>query len=72
MKKLLSVLAFCSVMICSNAIAHSDHGIISGQAAVNIVNKSIPKMTFKEFGFEVGKLTILLSGNRTQSRSISF
>lgn len=56
MKKLLSVLALCSVITCSNAFAHSDHGIISGQAALNIVNKSIPKMTFKEFGFEVGKL----------------
>lgn len=56
MKKILSVLTLCSAMICSNVSAHSDHGIISGQAAINIANKSLPQMTFKEFGFEVGKL----------------
>lgn len=56
MKKLLSVLALCSTIFCSNVAAHSDHGVISGQAAINIVSKSLPQMTFKEFGFEVGKL----------------
>lgn len=56
MKKLLSVLALCSTILCSNVAAHSDHGVISAQAAINIVSKSLPQMTFKEFGFEVGKL----------------
>ena len=50
MQKLLSVLAVCSTIFCSNVAAHSDHGVI------NIVSKSLPQMTFKEFGFEVGKL----------------
>lgn len=56
MNKLLSVLALCSTIFCSNVAAHSEHGVISGQAAVNIVGKSLPQMTFKTFGFEVGKL----------------
>jgi hypothetical protein len=56
MKKLLSILALCSAIFCSNVTAHSAHGDISGQAAINIVSKSLPQMTFKEFGFEVGKL----------------
>jgi hypothetical protein len=56
MKKRLSVLMLCSALFCSNVAAHSSHGVISGQAAINIVSKSLPQMTFKEFGFEVGKL----------------
>jgi hypothetical protein len=59
MKKLLTVLTLCSGLICGNVSAHGDHdkrGVISEQAAISIANKSLTQMTFKEFGFEVGKL----------------
>lgn len=56
MNKLLSALTLCSGLFCSAALAHSEHGIISGQAAISIANKSLAQMTFKDFGFQVGKL----------------
>jgi len=59
MKKLLTVLTICSGLICGNVAAHGDHNrptIVSEQAAISIANKSLAQMTFKEFGFEVGKL----------------
>ncbi|MFT4995498.1 MAG: putative cupredoxin-like copper-binding protein [Paraglaciecola sp.] len=39
-----------------SALAHSDHGVISGQTALSIASKSVKKLAFKDFGFEVGKL----------------
>lgn len=56
MKKYLSAVALCSVFFCANISAHSDHGAINGQTAINIAAKSAKQMTFKDFGFEVGKL----------------
>ena len=37
-------------------MAHSDHGAISDAAAVQIAHKTIQQMTFKDFGYSVGKL----------------
>jgi len=56
MKKLLSTLLFCAVFVSGGVLAHADHGIISGQQAISIAAKSVKQMTFKDFGFEVGKL----------------
>lgn len=39
-----------------SALAHADHGVISGQGAIKVAAKSLNQMTFKDFGFEVGKL----------------
>lgn len=38
------------------AIAHGDHGSISESSAVYIANNAVKKMTFKDMGFQVGKL----------------
>lgn len=56
MKKYLTATALCCVLISGGTLAHSDHGVISGQMAISIAAKSVKQMTFKDFGFEVGKL----------------
>ena len=49
-------MVLCCTLISGNALAHGDHGVISGQKAISIAAKSVKQMTFKDFGFEVGKL----------------
>lgn len=39
------------------AISHGDHGSINGQQAISISQKVIKQMTFKDFGFQAGKLS---------------
>jgi hypothetical protein len=56
MKTLLSTLTFMLLLVQGASFAHSDHGVISGQTAMNITKSSLKKMAFKDFGFEVGKL----------------
>ncbi|MCC2605309.1 DUF6488 family protein [Planctobacterium marinum] len=56
MNKLLSIITLCGALLTSNVQAHGDHGVISGQKAVSIAATHIQKMTFKDAGFEVGKL----------------
>ena len=58
MTKLLSALTLCSVLLSVNVMAHSDHDHdeISGQQAVSVALKSVKQMTFKDMGFEAGKL----------------
>jgi len=56
MNKLISIIALCGVLITGNVQAHGDHGVISGQKAISISATLIKKMTFKDAGFEVGKL----------------
>jgi len=56
MNKLISIVALGGAMLTSNVQAHGDHGVISGQKAVRIAATPIQKMTFKDAGFEVGKL----------------
>ncbi|MDP4639652.1 MAG: DUF6488 family protein [Pseudomonadales bacterium] len=38
------------------AMAHSDHGTISADAAVQIAYKTVQQMTFKDSGYPLGKL----------------
>ena len=56
MNKLISIVALCGALLTGNVQAHGDHGVISGQKAVSIAATHIQKMTFKDAGFEVGKL----------------
>jgi hypothetical protein len=39
-----------------NALAHGGHGDIDGKTALRVASKSVKQLTFKDFGFEVGKL----------------
>jgi len=52
MKKTLSAVVLCCTLISGRALAHGDHGVISGQKAISIAAKSVTQMTFKDFGFE--------------------
>ncbi len=55
--KILACAVLLSALIGQgNALAHSDHSVISGQTALSIASKSAKQLTFKDFGFEVGKL----------------
>ncbi|MCU7976138.1 DUF6488 family protein [Shewanella sp. SW36] len=56
MKKLITVVALCGLLMNGSALAHADHGVMSGQGAIKVAAKSLNQMTFKDFGFEVGKL----------------
>ncbi|HBN88809.1 MULTISPECIES: DUF6488 family protein [Rheinheimera] len=58
MNKLFSALTLCGVLLSANVMAHNDHDhdVISGQQAVSIAVKSVKQMTFKDMGFEAGKL----------------
>lgn len=40
----------------SVAFAHANHDVISSETALIIANKSVKQLTFKDLGFEVGKL----------------
>lgn len=40
----------------SLVMAHSDHGAINDDTAVQIAHKAVQQMTFKDFGYPVGKL----------------
>lgn len=35
MKKLITVVALCGLLMNGSALAHADHGVISGQGAIN-------------------------------------
>lgn len=56
MKKILSILALVIVFASGSVFAHGSHGKISGQDAKSIAYKSVKQMTFKDLGFEPGKL----------------
>lgn len=40
----------------SMVLAHSDHSTIDAQSAIQIASKSIQQMTFKDLGYQAGKL----------------
>ncbi|MFT6268084.1 MAG: hypothetical protein ACJAVV_000889 [Alphaproteobacteria bacterium] len=40
----------------SFAFAHEGHDVISSEKALNIANTSVKQLTFKDLGFEIGKL----------------
>lgn len=56
MKKVITSILVSLMLMSSNAFAHAGHGKISGQVAVKIAAKAVKQMTFKDFGFDVGKL----------------
>ena len=56
MKILISAVLFISFLGQGNALAHSNHSVISAQTALSIASKSAKQLAFKDFGFEVGKL----------------
>lgn len=56
MHKLISIVVFCISLMSTGVLAHSDHGHVSDQQAISIAAKSINKLAFKDYGFEVGKL----------------
>jgi len=57
MNKLLLIIMFCSTFFVGTASAHGDHGVITDKKALSITATLIKKMTFKDVGFDVGKLT---------------
>lgn len=40
----------------SAAFAHQGHNEITSETALNIASKSVQQLTFKDFGYQVGKL----------------
>jgi len=38
------------------AVAHEGHETISSETAIKIANKSVKQLTFKDLGYEIGKL----------------
>ncbi|WP_199525485.1 DUF6488 family protein [Pseudoalteromonas sp. bablab_jr011] len=56
MNRLFTTALICIALVSVGALAHSGHDLINDQKAMNIAAKSIKKMTFKDYGFEVGKL----------------
>ncbi len=57
MKTLLVALFITLIFSTSSAFAHTDHGKISPKVATQIAAKATQKLTFKDFGFKVGKLS---------------
>jgi len=55
MKNLIAAL-LVTLTLSTTAVAHSDHGKISPKAAIQIATKATQQLTFKDFGFKVGKL----------------
>ena len=76
MNKLISIILVCSTLISTGTLAHSghDHGSeheqVSEQQAISIAVKSIKKLTFKDYGFEVGKLNDSWKGISSQVLSV--
>lgn len=55
--KNLIVMLFVGLMLnTGTALAHGDHGKISAKQAIQVANKVTQKLTFKDLGFNVGKL----------------
>ena len=56
MKIIIRTLLLVACIVQSAAFAHEGHNEISRETALNIANKSVQQLTFKDFGYEVGKL----------------
>lgn len=57
MKLSLRTLLLITLITSSGLVmAHSDHGMISDDTALQIAHKAVQQMTFKDFGYPVGKL----------------
>ncbi|MFT5636845.1 MAG: hypothetical protein ACI89T_002314 [Cognaticolwellia sp.] len=57
MKNLIAALFITLIFSTSSAFAHTEHGKISPKAAIQITAKATQQLTFKDFGFKVGKLS---------------
>jgi hypothetical protein len=56
MKIIIRVLFLIACIGQSAAFAHGGHNEISSETALNIASKSVQQLTFKDFGYQVGKL----------------
>jgi hypothetical protein len=56
MKVIIRTLLLVACIVQSAAFAHQGHNEISSETALNIANKSVQQLTFKDLGYEVGKL----------------
>jgi hypothetical protein len=56
MKTILRTLALVVFFGQSAAFAHEEHNDITRETAINIAIKTVQQLTFKDFGYEVGKL----------------
>lgn len=56
MNKLILIALVCITIMSTGVLAHSGHGHINDQQAISIAAKSIKKLAFKDYGFEIGKL----------------
>mgnify|MGYP000398018506 CR=1 FL=1 len=56
MKVIIRTLLLVVFIVQGAAFAHEGHNEISHDTALNIANKSVQQLTFKDFGYEVGKL----------------
>lgn len=56
MKIIIRVLFLIACIWQSAAFAHEGHNEISSETALNIASKSVQQLTFKDFGYQVGKL----------------
>lgn len=57
MKNIVKISLFIMLVSFANlAYAHSNHGTVTEEQVVKVANKTIQKMTFKDFGFDIGKL----------------
>jgi len=57
MKNFLRTLLLLTIITpASMVLAHSNHGTIDAQSAIQIASKSIQQMTFKDLGYQAGKL----------------
>ena len=56
MKNLMVILFIALMLNTGTALAHGDHGKINAKQAIQVAIKATQKLTFKDFGFNVGKL----------------
>ena len=57
MKKIILTILFTFLFSNGFVLAHDDHGKVSAKAAIQIAVKVTQQLTFKDFGFKVGKLS---------------
>lgn len=55
-RTVVSATLFIACLGINLAVAHERHDVISSKTALNIANKSVKQLTFKDLGYDVGKL----------------
>mgnify|MGYP007087007817 FL=1 len=56
MKSIITALFMALILNTGVAFAHGGHGKISAKQALQVAAKTTQQLTFKDFGFKVGKL----------------